>query len=187
MWGRRFRYKSYQARLCWGSTAPWLHTLICSTYCLKKNDQHIVKPFCRICSNCLCFYCYPSAAVQLVLTSSHLCFLILFSNGKIHPLTYIHHTSTYQASLCKLMEYWWTDVLFVFFFFSILTKLRWTEILMPSLDFLQPKPCNQYTPGPSEGKWNSGNLTDPFVAVLYASYRVDSPSLFFLLKISWPS
>ncbi|ONK59536.1 uncharacterized protein A4U43_C08F7430 [Asparagus officinalis] len=26
-------------------------------------------------------------------------------NGKIHPLTYIHHTSTYQASLCKLMEY----------------------------------------------------------------------------------
>lgn len=117
MWGRRFRYKSYQARLCWGSTAPWLHTLICSTYCLKKNDQHIVKPFCRICSNCLCFYCYPSVAVQLVLTSSHLCFLILFSNGKIHPLTYIHHTSTYQASLCKLMEYWWTDVLFVFFFF----------------------------------------------------------------------
>lgn len=26
-------------------------------------------------------------------------------NGKIHPLAYIHHTSTYQASLCKLMEY----------------------------------------------------------------------------------
>lgn len=26
-------------------------------------------------------------------------------NGRIHPLTYIHHTSTYQASLCKLMEY----------------------------------------------------------------------------------
>ncbi|KAM7253819.1 hypothetical protein ACFE04_031501 [Oxalis oulophora] len=27
------------------------------------------------------------------------------TDGKIHPLTYIHHTSTYQASLCKLMEY----------------------------------------------------------------------------------
>ncbi|KAI0491687.1 hypothetical protein KFK09_025947 [Dendrobium nobile] len=27
------------------------------------------------------------------------------SNGKIHPLAYIHHTSTYQASLCKLIEY----------------------------------------------------------------------------------
>jgi BRCA1/BRCA2-containing complex subunit 3 len=25
--------------------------------------------------------------------------------GKVHPLTYIHHTSTYQASMCKLMEY----------------------------------------------------------------------------------
>ncbi|OIW03849.1 hypothetical protein TanjilG_30125 [Lupinus angustifolius] len=26
-------------------------------------------------------------------------------DGKLHPLTFIHHTSTYQASLCKLMEY----------------------------------------------------------------------------------
>ncbi|KAK1305705.1 hypothetical protein QJS10_CPA10g00410 [Acorus calamus] len=26
-------------------------------------------------------------------------------NGKLHPLAFIHHTSTYQASLCKLMEY----------------------------------------------------------------------------------
>ncbi|PKA53774.1 hypothetical protein AXF42_Ash020695 [Apostasia shenzhenica] len=26
-------------------------------------------------------------------------------DGKIHPLAYIHHTSTYQASLCKLIEY----------------------------------------------------------------------------------
>ncbi|URE32976.1 hypothetical protein MUK42_15650 [Musa troglodytarum] len=26
-------------------------------------------------------------------------------NGKIHPLNFVHHTSTYQASLCKLMEY----------------------------------------------------------------------------------
>ncbi|CAL4894660.1 unnamed protein product [Urochloa decumbens] len=26
-------------------------------------------------------------------------------DGKIHPLTYIHHTSTYNSSLCKLMEY----------------------------------------------------------------------------------
>ncbi|XP_047307265.1 uncharacterized protein LOC124910638 isoform X2 [Impatiens glandulifera] len=27
------------------------------------------------------------------------------NDGKMHPFTYIHHTSTYQASLCKLMEY----------------------------------------------------------------------------------
>ncbi|XP_039122787.1 uncharacterized protein LOC120259272 isoform X5 [Dioscorea cayenensis subsp. rotundata] len=26
-------------------------------------------------------------------------------DGKIHPLTFIHHNSTYQATLCKLMEY----------------------------------------------------------------------------------
>ncbi|XP_072967251.1 uncharacterized protein [Typha angustifolia] len=26
-------------------------------------------------------------------------------DGKIHPLTFIHHSSMYQASLCKLMEY----------------------------------------------------------------------------------
>ncbi|KAK3134945.1 hypothetical protein QOZ80_5BG0412730 [Eleusine coracana subsp. coracana] len=26
-------------------------------------------------------------------------------DGKIHPLTYVHHTSTYNSSLCKLMEY----------------------------------------------------------------------------------
>ncbi|KAK7271159.1 hypothetical protein RJT34_26817 [Clitoria ternatea] len=26
-------------------------------------------------------------------------------DGKMHPLTFIHHTSTYQASLCKLIEY----------------------------------------------------------------------------------
>lgn len=26
-------------------------------------------------------------------------------DGKVHPLAFIHHTSTYQASLCKLIEY----------------------------------------------------------------------------------
>ncbi|PSR96039.1 Lys-63-specific deubiquitinase [Actinidia chinensis var. chinensis] len=26
-------------------------------------------------------------------------------DGKVHPLSFIHHTSTYQASMCKLMEY----------------------------------------------------------------------------------
>ncbi|KAL5729521.1 hypothetical protein ACHQM5_002461 [Ranunculus cassubicifolius] len=26
-------------------------------------------------------------------------------DGNVHPLAYIHHTSTYQASMCKLMEY----------------------------------------------------------------------------------
>ncbi|GLU22121.1 hypothetical protein SLE2022_382170 [Rubroshorea leprosula] len=26
-------------------------------------------------------------------------------DGKVHPLTFIHHTSTYQSSMCKLIEY----------------------------------------------------------------------------------
>ncbi|WCJ40599.1 Lys-63-specific deubiquitinase BRCC36 [Euphorbia peplus] len=26
-------------------------------------------------------------------------------DGKVHPLTFIHHTATYQASMCKLIEY----------------------------------------------------------------------------------
>lgn len=33
-------------------------------------------------------------------------------DGKAHPLTFIHHTSTYQASMCKLMEYWSESVTF---------------------------------------------------------------------------
>ncbi|KAI5069538.1 hypothetical protein GOP47_0015839 [Adiantum capillus-veneris] len=32
-------------------------------------------------------------------------------NGKLHPLTSIHHSATYQASLCKLMEYCLSPVL----------------------------------------------------------------------------
>ncbi|KAK4413912.1 Lys-63-specific deubiquitinase BRCC36 [Sesamum alatum] len=27
------------------------------------------------------------------------------SNGKVHPLSFIHHTSTYKASMCKMIEY----------------------------------------------------------------------------------
>jgi len=26
-------------------------------------------------------------------------------NGKMHPLANIHHSSTYQAAMCKLMEF----------------------------------------------------------------------------------
>eukprot|EP01018_Ginkgo_biloba_P004180 Gb_29390 [translate_table: standard] len=32
-------------------------------------------------------------------------------NGKVHPLAAIHHSSTYQASMCKLMEYCLSPVL----------------------------------------------------------------------------
>jgi len=50
----------------------------------------------------------------------------LFSKGKIHPLTFIHHTWTYQASLCKLMEYWWGDMFFIVFHFGV--KLWWLDV-----------------------------------------------------------
>ncbi|MCO5572806.1 hypothetical protein L7F22_026565 [Adiantum nelumboides] len=44
------------------------------------------------------------AAYNLSLTQSS-------RNGKLHPLTSIHHSATYQASLCKLMEYCLSPVL----------------------------------------------------------------------------
>ncbi|PWA64207.1 hypothetical protein CTI12_AA346050 [Artemisia annua] len=38
-------------------------------------------------------------------TAYHQAILQNMRDGKVHPLSYIHHTSTYQASICKLMEY----------------------------------------------------------------------------------
>lgn len=38
-------------------------------------------------------------------TAYHQAILQNIRDGKVHPLSYIHHTSTYQASICKLMEY----------------------------------------------------------------------------------
>ena len=43
------------------------------------------------------------------------------SGGKMHPLTFVHHTSTYQASLCKLMEYWWVG--------ACSSPAVWTKVL----------------------------------------------------------
>ncbi|KAI6679005.1 hypothetical protein NL676_039801 [Syzygium grande] len=36
------------------------------------------------------------------------------TDGKAHPLTFIHHTSTYQASMCKLTEYCLSPAIRVF-------------------------------------------------------------------------
>lgn len=38
-------------------------------------------------------------------TAFHQAILQNMRDGKVHPLSYIHHMSTYQASICKLMEY----------------------------------------------------------------------------------
>lgn len=49
------------------------------------------------------FFCEFS---HQLLYSDFLQFHFLFREGKVHPLMFIHHTSTYQASMCKLIEYW---------------------------------------------------------------------------------
>lgn len=38
-------------------------------------------------------------------TAYHQAVLQNMRDGKVHPLSFIHHASTYQASICKLMEY----------------------------------------------------------------------------------
>lgn len=48
--------------------------------------------------------------------------------GLVHPLTYIHHTSTYQASMCKLMEYCLSPAIH-----SLQVQLRENEIRMKML------------------------------------------------------
>lgn len=51
-------------------------------------------------------------------------------DGKAHPLTFIHHTSTYQASMCKLMEYWCESITFAAHRFSV-SLLICTECTYP--------------------------------------------------------
>uniref|UniRef100_A0A7N0RGP5 MPN domain-containing protein n=1 Tax=Kalanchoe fedtschenkoi TaxID=63787 RepID=A0A7N0RGP5_KALFE len=48
--------------------------------------------------------------------------------GKVHPLTFIHHTSTYQASMCKLMEYCLSPAIS-----ALHDRLRENEIRLGSL------------------------------------------------------
>ncbi|KAG5602052.1 hypothetical protein H5410_033422 [Solanum commersonii] len=47
---------------------------------------------------------------------------------KVHPLTFIHHTSTYQASMCKLMEYCLSPAIS-----SLQNQLRENEIRLKML------------------------------------------------------
>lgn len=100
------------------------HTRICNMYYLKRNGQHIIKPSYKIQGGTwLTIYTYSSYIYEILwkhyfgMRSKHwtywsvsnfLCHLfVLCRDGKVHPLAFIHHTSTYQASLCKLIEYWW--------------------------------------------------------------------------------
>ncbi|CAM8986785.1 unnamed protein product [Rhodiola kirilowii] len=49
-------------------------------------------------------------------------------DGKVHPLAFIHHTSTYQASMCKLMEYCLSPAIS-----ALHDRLRENEIRLGSL------------------------------------------------------
>ncbi|EPS63388.1 hypothetical protein M569_11395, partial [Genlisea aurea] len=49
-------------------------------------------------------------------------------NGAVHPLAYVHHTSTYKASLCKMMEYCLSPAMI-----SLQDRLRENEIQLKLL------------------------------------------------------
>ncbi|KAL9264833.1 Lys-63-specific deubiquitinase BRCC36-like protein [Drosera capensis] len=50
-------------------------------------------------------------------------------DGKVHPIAFLHHTSTYQASLCKLMEYCLTPAIDV-----LENQLRQNKLRLALLD-----------------------------------------------------
>uniref|UniRef100_A0A452ZQF7 MPN domain-containing protein n=1 Tax=Aegilops tauschii subsp. strangulata TaxID=200361 RepID=A0A452ZQF7_AEGTS len=52
-------------------------------------------------------------------------------DGKMHPLTSMHHTSTYNASLCKLMEYCLTPAITV-----LEDRVKENELRVSGLDFV---------------------------------------------------
>ncbi|MBA0868977.1 hypothetical protein Goshw_021454 [Gossypium schwendimanii] len=65
-------------------------------------------------------------------------------DGKVHPLSFIHHTSTYQASMCKLIEYWLETNANLFQLFVMLLLLYSCSFLMiyslsPALSALQDR------------------------------------------------
>jgi hypothetical protein len=78
--------------------------VICNMYFLKRKNLHIIKRCNKIYGNSKILHEYITIKS---LSSLEVNSVLLFcSDGKIHPLTSIHHTSTYNSSLCKLMEYW---------------------------------------------------------------------------------
>lgn len=108
MLGRKCHFKFCRLDISWISTLPCHHLQTCSMYYLRKNDQHISKPYFKTCGTISARFTnsFTSFSLNLELICLLNCFHVLTSDGRIHPLNYIHHTSTYQASLCKLMEYW---------------------------------------------------------------------------------
>ncbi|KAL8537532.1 hypothetical protein ACS0TY_012599 [Phlomoides rotata] len=75
-------------------------------------------------------------------------------NSKIHPLSFIHHTSTYKASICKMMEYCLSPAMTV-----LQDRLRENEIQLKllseegknlELELLRGVPTNSSPRSPSQ-------------------------------------
>lgn len=78
-----------------------------------------------------------------------------FRGGVVHPLTYIHHTSTYQASMCKLMEYWWGRS-FCLSYHPAFKDDDMVFYLQHLFQILQLKSCHTFSSGSVEREWDSG-------------------------------
>lgn len=100
-----------------------------------------------------CCQKYSSIIILLIffffLPPSLLC--ILHRDGKVHPLTFIHHTSTYQASMCKLMEYWLETNAY-----SLVNCVQHSVYSHYLSSDLQLKSCHKCSPGPLKRKRDSG-------------------------------
>lgn len=157
MSGRKSLFMSCQPCLFWSSIALWLHLQIYNVFCLKRSGQLILKPSLRIWGNQFVSVTLLSEVLQYYNFAYFLFFLppsllcILHRDGKVHPLTFIHHTSTYQASMCKLMEYWLETNAY-----SLVNCVQHSVYSHYLSSDLQLKSCHKCSPGPLKRKRDSG-------------------------------
>lgn len=83
------------------------------------------------------------------------------SNGKVHPLSFIHHTSTYKASMCKMIEYCLSPAMN-----ALQDRLRENEIQLKLLaeeanllesELLRGSPSNSSPQSPSQSLRSGGH------------------------------
>ncbi|KAL0463915.1 UNVERIFIED_CONTAM: Lys-63-specific deubiquitinase BRCC36 [Sesamum latifolium] len=83
------------------------------------------------------------------------------SNGKVHPLSFIHHTSTYKASMCKMIEYCLSPAMN-----ALQDRLRENEIQLKLLaeeanllesELLRGSPSNSSPRSPSQSLRSGGH------------------------------
>ncbi|PIN10130.1 26S proteasome regulatory complex, subunit RPN11 [Handroanthus impetiginosus] len=83
-------------------------------------------------------------------------------NGKIHPLSFVHHTSTYKASMCKMIEYCLSPAMN-----ALQDRLRENEIQLKLLgeeatileaELSRGSPSNSSPRSPSQGLRSSASF-----------------------------